>query len=198
MYDTLIIGAGPAGLTALLYATHYGLKVACIGDVVGGKFLLAPDAIDYPGIPNTTGKDFIEKLQIQLSEIKAELIQDFATSIVSTTNHFTVTTTKGNTFESQTIIIATGNGKKQRENNTVQLASQLNVPLENGSIKVDTNGMTSQPGIFAAGDCCLYPEALEQLATATASGIRAAAGAYEYLKKSKPPILWGTAKIPRA
>jgi thioredoxin reductase len=197
MFDVIIIGAGPAGLTTLLYAAHYGLKCVCIGDTIGGKFLLAPDAINYPGIPNTTGPEFIKNLCLQLSKVQTTYVQDFVLSILKLDSRFKITTSKGSSFETKTVVIATGNGKKQRENHADKLAAQLGLPTENGFISAGVNGMTSRPGVFVAGDCCKYPESFEQLSTAVSSGIWTAAGVYEYLKNEKAPILWGTAKIPR-
>ncbi len=81
MLDTLIVGAGPAGLTALLYSYLYGLDAVCIGDVFGGKAMLAPGIVDYPGVAKIDGKEFIERLFAQMSEAKTQVLKDRVTLI---------------------------------------------------------------------------------------------------------------------
>ena len=197
MYDIIIIGTGPAGLTSLLYCVHYGLHAVGIGELIGGKFLHAPDAIDYPGIPNLKGPEFIQNLQKQLQEKQATIIQDGVLMVKKENGVFLVATKTGQSYQSRALIIATGNGKKERENTAEKIGNQLSIELLDGKVKVGPIGDTSVPGVFAAGDCLAYPYSLEQLGVATATGISSAAGVYQYLKNEKSPILWGSSKIPR-
>ena len=199
MHDVIIIGAGPAGLTSLLFTLHYGLNAIAVGDTIGGKLLLAPDILDYPGIGNISGREFIESLTKQLERVDGKVEEKTVTEIKQDTNSktFALVCSDSTLLNTKTLILATGNGNKQRENSAAKLAQQLSLPIENGHIKIDENNMTTTPGIFAAGDCITFPTSLEQLPTATATGIHAAAGVYRYLKNEKPPILWGSAKIMR-
>ena len=199
MYDVIIIGAGPAGLTSLLYVTHYGLNALCIGDTIGGKLVNAPGIIDYPGIETMHGTDFISHLTTQITKVKGKVEQRIAIKISKDkeTGEFSTTTTDGTQYTSRAVIIAGGNGNKQRENRSLQLVGDLGVLSENGLIRVDTFGKTNIDGMFACGDCISYPQSLEQLTTSVSTGITAAAGAFYFIKSEKPPILWGTAKIPR-
>ena len=57
--------------------------------------------------------------------------------------------------------------------------------------------MTSRAGVFAAGDCLMYPFSLEQLTTTVASAVQATACIFEYIKSKHAPIVWGKAAIPR-
>jgi thioredoxin reductase len=200
MYDVTIIGAGPSGLTALLYCVHYGLSARCVGETVGGRLVHAPDIIDYPGIESMHGKEFIDRLLNQIKKthgvIEIKSVQSI--TLDKKTSVQKVSCADGSIFESRALILATGNGKKQRENIAFKFAQQLSLHTQNGLITVDEDFMTSIPGVFASGDCITYPASLEQLATAVTTGIRAAAGAYNYLKKEKPPILWGSTQIARA
>ncbi len=199
MLDTVIIGAGPAGLTACLYAKLYGLDVVTIGDVIGGKLILAPGIIDYPGIREINGKDFVVALtkQLEMNEAKVVVGEVIRVSASQLDNEklFETEVSTG-LYTSRTIIFASGNSRKQRTAKSGPLLSWLGVECEDGLVKL-THHETNISGVFAAGDCALYPESLEQLTTAVSTGAIAAAQAYRFLKKLHPPILWGTAHIGR-
>ncbi len=199
MNELIIIGTGPAGLTALLYATLYGIYSMAIGEATGGKLLSAPDIINYPGIETIHGREFIAKLTQQLTAAKAYVTEKKVELIKKDTskNIFVITCADGSEYKSLTIIIATGNGRKQKENEAVLLATMLGADHTNGFVITEPDGQTTVKGVFAAGDCLAFPDSLEQLASATATGIRAAGAVYSHLKKEKPPILWGSVKIPR-
>lgn len=201
LYDTIIIGAGPAGLTAFLYSLLYGMSSVCIGDLVGGKVNIAPHIVDYPGIMGIAGRDFITNLVQQLKDIQAapELgeVNQIEKREISGSVTFLVKTISGTQHETRSIILATGNGNKTATNRGVKLANQIGALTDRGFIKIVSPHMTSVTGVFAAGDCMPYPHSMEQLTTAVSTGIKAAAVAYEYLNKQKAPIVWGSAKIPR-
>lgn len=204
MYDTLIIGAGPAGLTALLFAKKYGLNVVCIGKEIGGKLLYAPHIKDYPGMQNVPGKEFVSNLLTQINEVGGVIELDEVNSIVIYQNNegtaasYKITTKNSKSYETKTLILAVGNINKQPKEIIIKLLNTLNIPVNNGFIKSSfENEKAVLAGIFAAGDCVIYPESLEQLVTATSTGADAAAKVYEFIKKEKSPLLWGTTKIVR-
>ena len=60
MHDLVVVGAGPAGLTASIYASCYGLKHVVIGKLVGGQLNLAPDILNFPGFKNINGTEIIK------------------------------------------------------------------------------------------------------------------------------------------
>jgi thioredoxin reductase len=202
MLDLLIIGSGPAGLTALMFSTMYGLDVLCLGKEFGGKVAIAPGIKDYPGMPNLEGKDFVVGLKEQLDGIGAKYEQNEVVDIEISQNDdgetqcFKVKTSDDKVYEAKTLILAVGNINKQPQKIMVKLLEELEIDTDRGFIESYLE-KTNKSGIFAAGDCILYPESLEQLVTATSTGADAAAQVYEMLKKEKPPILWGKAKIPR-
>jgi thioredoxin reductase len=199
MYDVIIIGAGPSGLTALLYAKHYNLNALCIGDAIGGKLIKAPGIIDYPGYEKIEGKEFIDHLMSQLKTLDANVVEKKVTYVGKSLdkNIFSVKTEDGASYEAQSLIISAGNGTKQVENRVLELSKLLGVTMNNNLVHVDSFGRTNIDGVFASGDCIAFPTSLEQLTTAVSTGITAAAGVYFFLKNEKPPILWGNAKIPR-
>lgn len=199
--DVAIVGAGPTGLTALLYASMYRLRAVCIGDEIGGKLNLAPEIIDYPGFESTSGKEFIAHLQAQVykfqGQIEAREISEIRTVDAHGETQFQLQVGVGKAQYAKTVLFATGNGNKQRVNRGANLAQDLGVTLERGLFLIEKNGQTSIKGIFAAGDCVVYPVSLEQLVTAVSSAVQAVAGVYELLLQKRPPLLWGEAKIGR-
>ena len=82
MYDVVIIGAGPAGLSAGIYACRGGLKVAIIENKsVGGQAQQAADIQNYPGIKSTSGFDLCYAMMNQCMEFGAEFVFDSIASV---------------------------------------------------------------------------------------------------------------------
>lgn len=200
MKDCVIIGSGPTGLTTLLYITMYGLDAVCLGDVIGGKLLIAPKIIDYPGIMEISGKEFVTRIIAQLERVKAILDTKTVREIKKVegkVSYFEVICEDTSNFQTKTVVLATGNPNKQAGNKVFSLGQMLNIVNKNKQYLVDVQMMTNIPGVFAAGDCVPYPYSYEQLATSVAAGIKSAGGIFHYLTHKYPPILWGKTKIPR-
>lgn len=81
MYDLIIIGAGPAGLTASIYASCYHLLHLVIGKELGGQLNLAPDILNYPGFENVSGKELSERMEKQVKLRGGEIIVNSVTKI---------------------------------------------------------------------------------------------------------------------
>lgn len=82
MYDVTIIGAGPAGLCAAIYATRGGLKTAVIEcKSVGGQAQTAADIQNYPGIISTSGFDLCYTMMNQCASFGAEFVFDEIASL---------------------------------------------------------------------------------------------------------------------
>ena len=124
-YDSVIIGAGPSGLTAGMYATMYGLSTVVIGDVIGGKLVLAPGIIDYPGFERTTGPQLVAALTAQLNHAGVTVQQDMVTSVAAGEGELSIQTQSGASYQSKTIIIAAGNGNKQRDHHAKKLCEMI-------------------------------------------------------------------------
>jgi len=86
MYDLIIVGAGPAGLTASIYASCYHLKHLVIGKILGGQMLLAPDIINYPGFESITGKELTGRMVEQAKKRGGEIEIDLVVRISSIPN----------------------------------------------------------------------------------------------------------------
>lgn len=317
MFDSIIVGTGPAGLTAAIYASCYKLSHMAIGQMMGGQLSLATHVLNYPGFTSIIGKDLVQKMIDQAKERGCQFVNEEVISIAKVDNGFLVKTKTGNEFQGKTLILATGTERRKLNvpgelkytgrgvyycancepfiykdknvaiagagNSAFQAASgiiansksltmlvrseripaeplwiekiknnpkakillntkiqeikgdeelmreiivnqngqvmtlpmevlfveiggvpgtALVVPLglkltQKGFIEVDHTMQTSIEGIFAAGDIVGDTLSLEQLSTAVGLGARAAASAFNFLKKEKAPVIWGEAEIKR-
>ena len=72
-YDLIIIGAGPAGLTAALYAARYNMKILVIGKILGGTIGEASKVCNFPSYENITGMELVKKMVKQIENLKVEI-----------------------------------------------------------------------------------------------------------------------------
>lgn len=109
MYDTIIIGAGPAGLSAGIYARRGGLKTVIIEkQSVGGQAQTAADIQNYPGIPSTSGFDLCYAMMNQCTTFGADFVFDTISQINLVGEIKKVTLASGVEIEGKTVIIASG------------------------------------------------------------------------------------------
>lgn len=108
MYDILIIGGGPAGLTAAIYAARAGKRTAILErEAVGGQIVSAPLVENYPGAPSVSGAEHAGRMRAQAEALGAELLYTEAAGLEKTQTGFRVLCTDG-TREARTVILATG------------------------------------------------------------------------------------------
>lgn len=109
MYDTIIIGGGPASYSAALYAGRFGLKTLIICGNFDGASNLAIDVENYPGIEKIDGAALIATMLKQAEASGAEKLEGKVVSIARSGEHcFFVKTESGQLISSQTIILCTG------------------------------------------------------------------------------------------
>ncbi len=107
MYDIIIIGAGPAGLTAAIYGRRADKKVLVLeANSYGGQIINANNIENYPGESHISGYDFATKLYNQAKDLGAEIVFEKVID-VKDNNYKEVLTTK-NIYKSKTVILATG------------------------------------------------------------------------------------------
>ena len=112
IYETkvLIIGSGPAGYTAAIYAARAGLKPTLVsGSEPGGQLMITTDVENYPGFADPIqGPALMEAMKKQAENVGTQIISDMISDVDFSARPFTATDQSGNTYKAQTIIISTG------------------------------------------------------------------------------------------
>ncbi len=108
--DILIIGAGPAGMAAALYAGRSLLKPVVLERMSIGGLVLSTEWIDnYPGFPDGIGaSELTDRMRRQAERFGAEFVSDEALSLSHVDTGFDVTTAEGILFHARSVIVATG------------------------------------------------------------------------------------------
>jgi alkyl hydroperoxide reductase subunit F len=113
VYDVLIVGAGPAGLTAGVYCARKMLNTIIISENIGGQALESWAIENYMGYRMITGEDLMKKFEEQVRTLNMRLELDRIVSISKEDKIFAVRTISENTFRSKTLILAQGNRPKK-------------------------------------------------------------------------------------
>jgi len=108
-YDLIIIGSGPAGLSASIYASRYGIKHAIIGQILGGQISEAHLIDNYPGIENLTGAELGKKLGEHAKKYGAEIIPGLVKNIKKEEEgRFIAELENNEALKTKTVLLATG------------------------------------------------------------------------------------------
>ena len=111
MYDIVIVGAGPAGLTAAIYALREEKKVVILEkETIGGKITSSSKIENYPGFKSISGMDFANNLYEQVIDLGGEINIEEVLSIEN--GKVKKVITDENTYETKSIIIASGSKYK--------------------------------------------------------------------------------------
>ncbi|HLB51873.1 thioredoxin-disulfide reductase [candidate division WWE3 bacterium RIFCSPHIGHO2_12_FULL_38_15] len=117
-FDVLILGGGPAGLTASIYTSRANLKTLVIaGQPSGGQLMLTTDVENFPGFPDgIMGPQLIETFRKQTLRFNTEIVDENIVSVSgSNKEHYIVKTDSSNSYKGKTLIIATGASAKWLE-----------------------------------------------------------------------------------
>ena len=113
MHDIVIIGAGPAGLTAAIYARRAGKSVLVLeAKSFGGQIINTPEIENYPAAPHISGFDFASNIYSQATELGAEVRFEKAVEIITDGEKKTVRTVK-NEYGCRAVIIASGSENRK-------------------------------------------------------------------------------------
>ncbi|MBS7624044.1 MAG: FAD-dependent oxidoreductase [Candidatus Bathyarchaeia archaeon] len=114
-YDVIIIGGGPAGLTAAIYASRMGLKTLVLeGNMPGGRALEAPLIENFPGFPNgISGAELIDRMLKQAEGFGAEIRFPEEVLDIDISETVKTVTTRHGKYHGYSIIIATGTQRKK-------------------------------------------------------------------------------------
>ena len=109
MYDIIIVGGGPAGLTAAIYGLRAGKSVLVIEkNGFGGQIAYSPKVENIPGTISISGSEFADKLTEQAMNLGADVELKNVVSVGDQGSVKVVTTEEGSTYEGKTVILAVG------------------------------------------------------------------------------------------
>lgn len=189
MYDLIIIGGGPAGSAAAVYAARKQLKTLLIVKEWGGQSTVSDDIQNWIGTPHISGADLAKSLRTHVEEYKGDvltILEGEVTGITGSDGDFTVTTAKGNE-KAKTILIATGSVRRRLdvpgadilEHKGVTYCASCDGPLFGGTDVVVVGG--GNAGFESAAQLLAYCTSVTLLSR---SAPRADAITVEKLKKN--------------
>lgn len=109
MYDLIILGAGPAGLTAAVYAIRKRMNMLLISPDLGGKtgyHMYLPDNIDRFQVIN--GEEIVNRFKSQIEYLEFAQKSEQVEQVISVAGGFEIRTTQGNHYSAKSVIVATG------------------------------------------------------------------------------------------
>jgi thioredoxin reductase (NADPH) len=138
----LIIGSGPAGLSAAIYAARASLEPILIhGMQPGGQLTITTDVENYPGFSEVIqGPWLMQEMEKQAEHVGAKLIHDYVEKVELSKRPFKIYTSSGNLYETESLIIATG-----------AQAKWLGLPSESEFQGFGVSGCATCDGFFFKG-----------------------------------------------
>ena len=112
-YDVIILGSGPAGLSAGLYAGRYNLKTLVIGAILGGAMSEAWKIENWPGDLSIAGPDLAKKMKKQVEKLGVKILEDEINKVQKENSKFKIVTLSGKTYESKSLILALGTERRK-------------------------------------------------------------------------------------
>jgi len=119
MYDLIILGGGPAGTAAAVYAARKQLKAAIITSEFGGQSIVSETIYNWIGIPEISGAELGANLKKHILFYKGPFLDTIEgekiSEITKNNNTFLIKSESGKTFESKAVIVATGSSRRKLE-----------------------------------------------------------------------------------
>ena len=140
LLDLIIIGAGPSGMTAAIYAKRKGLSTLVIAEAVGGQVTKTGNIENYPGYERIPGPQLAAVIKKQMEDLKIDIRLSRVTKVTPGDGVFSVNTADGGSAEARAIIIATGShwrelnvpGEEEFKNKGVSYCTTCDAPLFSG------------------------------------------------------------------
>lgn len=131
-YDLVIVGGGPAAIAGGIYAARKQLTTLIVAKEFGGQSVVSPDIHNWIGTPSISGQDLAKALKNHLEQYRGPYLTieegSLVTSVSGSDGNFSITTNTGKTFESRTVLLASGATRRK-----------LSVP---GAAEYDQKGLT--------------------------------------------------------
>jgi len=108
MHDVIIIGGGPAGLSAAMYAGRLNMKTLLLAGVRGGTIVNTNDITNWPGIKSIDGMGLAKQLEEHAKEYGVGIIDAMAVGITKKGDYFVVSAADGKEYAARSVILATG------------------------------------------------------------------------------------------
>jgi alkyl hydroperoxide reductase subunit F len=111
MYDCIVIGAGPAGMTAAIYTARRKLKTLVLAKAVGGQMIWSADVENYTGFTMISGADLTLRFQEHMAALKEDLEVKLDVEVVSLEKNitsFVIEDKQGNVYYAKSVIVASG------------------------------------------------------------------------------------------
>ena len=109
MVDIIVVGGGPAGMTAALYASRNGKSALVIEKAgFGGQITHSPKVENYPGTLSISGNELADQMMEQILAQGAEIEIETVNGIEQQDGFFVVTTEDGGRYEARAVVVATG------------------------------------------------------------------------------------------
>ncbi len=132
MYDLIIIGGGPAGVAAAVYAARKRLKTVLIAEEIGGQSTVSDGIENWIGSPKVHGQELAKMFKTHLDALKGDIVTlalgERVVALKKTVGGFIANTKSGKEFSAKAVLIASGAGRRK-----------LNVP---GADKFENKGVT--------------------------------------------------------
>ncbi|MBR9678744.1 MAG: FAD-dependent oxidoreductase [Nanoarchaeota archaeon] len=114
MFDVVVVGGGPAGLTAAVYALRRGMKTVVVTPEIGGRVMLAHHVENYPGFISITGPDLVKKMeeQIRKNHPDCDFVMDSVYDVKKVKGFFEILLKSRKKISGKSVIIATGTEDK--------------------------------------------------------------------------------------
>lgn len=113
VFDVIVVGGGPAGLSASLYAARFSLKVLLIAESIGGTLNEAGLVDDYMGIPDILGPELAKKFELHVTKYRVPVVVGKVVRVERVGENFEVALQNSQTYRAKSIIVAVGSLRRK-------------------------------------------------------------------------------------